>query len=337
MALAEDLDLRSRPVYQPGVYALRDTWFPIAFDNTVRARPIRRMLHGEPVFLWREGERVVAARSARGSADRRIGRSTSIDDGGFYVTVQRYGYVWVWYGDPARASSDLVPNIPVIPPQGTPARFQKEKIIDCSYELLTENVLDLTHAEFLHSNFAGAPMSEDDVVEVESTSETVTMTRLVRKHPMPAMQRLVAPRAQTQDIRVVSLNYVRSGVTVITVDMNPGIRAFAVHPVVPESPTRCRLVLTFYPRMAGWAGSLLVAALGIPLRQDNWALRAQNPNYLDGQPRRDLSSRFDKAGLRFRKVYESLVARQIDGDYSYSSDGHPARDIRAELHVDERV
>jgi hypothetical protein len=295
------------------------------------------MLHGEPVFLWREGHRAVAACFAGVPVDRRLGASTSTLDGGFYVTVQRYGYVWVWYGDPARASSDLVPNIPFIPPEGLPARFQKEKIFDCSYELLTENVLDLTHTDYLHSNFAGAPMSEDDVVEVESTSETVTMTRLVRKHPMPAMQRLLAPRARTQDIRVVSLNYVRSGLTVITVDMNPGIRAFAVHPVVPESATRCRLVLTFCPRIAAWAGPLLLAGLGIPLRQDNWALRVQNPNYLGAGSQRDLSSRFDKAGLRFRKVYEALVARQLDGDYSYHSDGHPARDVRAELHVDERV
>jgi hypothetical protein len=72
-------------------------------------------------------------------------------------------------------------------------------------------------------------------------------------------------------------------------------------------------------------------------RQDNWAVRKQNANYLDAGDDRDLSSRFDKAGLRYRKVYSALVARQQSGDYSYLDDGDPGRDITEILGINTRA
>lgn len=66
-------------------------------------------------------------------------------------------------------------------------------------------------------------------------------------------------------------------------------------------------------------------------------MRKQNANYLDAGADRDLSSRFDKAGLRYRKVYAALVARQQSGDHSYLDDGDPGRDITEALGINTRA
>ena len=45
----------------PGAHTLRDTWFPIAHSPHVKAVPIRRLIHSQPYYLWREGSRLLAA------------------------------------------------------------------------------------------------------------------------------------------------------------------------------------------------------------------------------------------------------------------------------------
>ena len=37
---------------------------------------------------------------------------------GHYTVLERYGYVWAWYGDPQHAHPDLIPFIPFLPADG---------------------------------------------------------------------------------------------------------------------------------------------------------------------------------------------------------------------------
>jgi hypothetical protein len=67
--------------------------------------------------------------------------------------------------------------------------------------------------------------------------------------------------------------------------------------------------------------------------QDNWAVRPQNALYQGTEHCKDSSSRFDAAGLRFRKTHGQLVERQRQGDYSYLADGDPGRDVSGDLRL----
>ncbi|MCF1592563.1 aromatic ring-hydroxylating dioxygenase subunit alpha [Streptomyces muensis] len=320
--------------FRPATFALRDTWFPLVHSSDVRRRPVRRAMHGEPVILSRDGDRIRATDDLPGAppALRRDGEFTG--GTGEYPVVERYGYAWVWYGDPEHASADLLPSVPHIPIEGMPRRFQGSIVFDCTYELICENLLDLTHADFLHSKLTGDSLSEDDVVEVKSTSETVTMIRTAHGRPIPDMQKSLVGDAKTQDIRVVTITHVRSGVCLLHGDFMPGMDIRMLHPVNPESRTRARTPVTYDPqRMPGYARALFPYTAHLVGRQDNWAVRSQNDRYLQPGGQRDLSSRFDKAGLRYRRVYNELVTRQLAGDYSYLADGDPGRDVSEELGV----
>ena len=302
----------------PGSFALRDTWLPLVHAARVARRTVRRAVHGDPVAFWREDRRLRATEG--------------------YPMVERYGYAWVWYGNPEAASPDLIPNVPHIPVEGMPRHLQGNVVFDCSYELVCENLLDLTHADYLHSSLTGDPLGEDDQITVDSTSETVTMVRTAPNRPIPKMQRPLVKGAKTQDVRLVTLVHVRSGVCVLHGDFNPGMSIRMLHPVNPESRNRCRTTVTYNPKhMPDLARHLFALTSHTVGRQDNWALRAQNAHYLRPDFQKDMNSRFDRAGIRYRKVYQDLVARQTNGDYTYLPDGDPARDVSEELGLHRRV
>jgi phenylpropionate dioxygenase-like ring-hydroxylating dioxygenase large terminal subunit len=324
--------------FNPGEFALRDTWFPLLQSFRVGRRPVRRAMHGAPVIFWRDGDRIRATEDMPGTPPQRRRQGELTHGTGEYITEQRYGYTWVWYGDPRNASTDLIPNVPHIPLDGMPKRFQGNVVFDCTYELLAENLLDLTHADFLHSSLTGDALSEDDVVEVESTSEVVTMIRTAHGRPIPDVQKAIVRGAKTQNIRVVTVTHVRSGLCVLHGDFNPGMSMRMFHPCNPETSTRTRTPVTYNPQhMPSMARNLFPLVTHIVGRQDNWAIRKQNANYVGVDDSRDLSSRFDKAALRYRKVYAALVARQQAGDYSYLADGDPGRDISDALGINRRA
>jgi phenylpropionate dioxygenase-like ring-hydroxylating dioxygenase large terminal subunit len=266
--------------------------------------------------------------------------SAFLDAAGDYPLIERYGYAWVWYGNPLNASSSFLPCIPHTPVDGLPRRFEATVIYDCTYELVCENLLDLTHADFLHSKLTGDALSEDDVIDVYSTSETVTMIRTAHGRPVPQMQKALAGGAETQNVRAVTITYVRSGLCVLHGDFNPGMSMPMIHPTNPETRERCRVPATFNPRYMPWFAKAVFPFSSYPVgRQDNWALRKQNAKYVGSAhpEKQDLSSRFDKAGLRYRKVYQQLAARQRDGDFTYLPDAGIDRDTSDELGINSRA
>ena len=129
----------------PGRFALRDTWFPIAHAPHVGVRPIRRLIHSQPYFLWREGDRVIAAEfHPLEQAKRRIQGGELSGGSGIYPSLERYGYVWVWYGNPDNAQEALLPDVPYLSRSGPklPRNMWGQIYFNAAYELCSENLLD---------------------------------------------------------------------------------------------------------------------------------------------------------------------------------------------------
>ena len=326
----------ARPThFEPATFALRDTWFPLFHGHQIGRRPARRAMHGQPVVAWRQDGRLQVSENMPDAPEARRRASEFTGGTGTYPAIERYGYVWVWYGDPENASPELLPNVPHIPEVGMPRRFKIDNVCDTSYELSVENLLDLTHADFLHTALTGDSLSEDDEIEVFSTSETVTMVRTSNGRAIPKMQRSLVGSAQRQDVRAATVAHVRSGVCLLHGRYTPGMSIRMISPNNPEMPTRTRQPVTFDPQeMPTLQRNLFAAAVGhMVSRQDNWAFQRQTPQYLQPRELGDLSSRFDAAGLRYRKMFQQLVERQKRGDFSYDADGDPGRDVTTELGV----
>lgn len=313
----------------PGEYALRDAWFPIAHSPHVTRHPIRRFIHSQPYFLWREGSQLKAAEHSPAQGNKFIA-SEFTGGSGLYPVLERYGYVWVWYGNPDNASEELIPNVPYLPKAGLklPRNMWGQIYFNCSSEICAENLLDLVHADYLHSEFVGDEINDGDYVSVTSTSETITMTREVTNKRIPRMLQLLGVPSKTADYRAVAHVHVRSNVVVLHGQFLPGFSQPLFHPLIPESRNLCRNNYTFNitdaPRIARNLFPLFAYGIG---PQDNTMMERQNPRYqLTGQPR-DASSRFDAAASRYRFVASKLIRRQQEGDFGYASDANPSVDI----------
>ena len=325
----------TRRDWVPVNYDLRDTWFPISHSRDVSARTIRRIIHAQPYFLWREnGQPMAAEFRPERLAQMRCEASAFTGGTGLYPVIERYGYVWVWYGNPERADAQFLPHIPFLPLDGSlPGYTQRTVRFDSASALSVENLIDLTHADFLHAGTIGDGVSESDVVEVEWTSETVTRTRIVtHKSVAPIMRWVGGVRAKYQDFRAVLHVHLRSNVCISYPRFRPGYDVPNLQPFLPVGKHRSRCDVTFNTTAAPVPLRYVMPRIAFVIQpQDNSVVRPQNERYFDPDERPDLHSRFDTPGTRYRFQMEQLAQRQQRGDFSYGSDADPGRDISALL------
>ncbi|BCQ07382.1 hypothetical protein JMUB5695_00803 [Mycobacterium heckeshornense] len=271
-------------LFEPGRVSLRDTWIPISHIPDIRRWPRPQELHGRQVYLWREHDgRIRAAETHPRKLSQPHAQATSATGGrGEFPVVERYGYVWIWYGDPDNLSEELIPDRPYLPRAGRrrPLHMWGTLRFHSTYELVCENLLDLTHVDFLHSKLIGDELCEEDRISVQSTSETVTMIREANGRRTPPAQRWFV-KSDRQDMRAVTHVHLRSGVVVLHGNFSPGLSVRLFHPLIPVSKERTTLKYSFNPKGANvLARNVFPLVSPIIARQDDAMLRPQNGRYL---------------------------------------------------------
>jgi hypothetical protein len=321
--------------WTPINYDLRDTWFPVSHSRDVTQRPIRRIVHSQPYYLWRENGKPRAAEFRPDQLQQMRAHASALTGGsGLYPVIERYGYVWAWYGNPDHADARLIPHIPFLPLDGgLPDYTQRTVRFDACSALSVENLIDLTHADFLHAGTIGDGTSESDMVEVEWTSETVTRTRIVtQKSVAPIMRWVGGVRAKYQDFRAVLHVHLRSNVCISYPRFRPGYDVPNLQPFLPVGQHRSRCDVTFNTTAAPIPLRYVMPRIAFVIQpQDNSVVRPQNERYFEPDERADLHSRFDTPGTRYRFLMEQLAQRQQRVDFAYGSDADPGRDISALL------
>ena len=126
----------------------------------------------------RSSARTTASATTRRAAapDAGAGDHQPERDRALVPVVERYRYVWVWIGDPTLADPDTIPDMhQMTDPDWT---GDGELIYaPCNYQLVLDNLMDLTHEEFVHASSIGqAELSESDFVTTHDDT-TVTVER----------------------------------------------------------------------------------------------------------------------------------------------------------------
>lgn len=93
-----------------------------------------------------------------------------------YPTVERYSVIWVWMGDKDKADPDLIPDFSCMDP-ATNYVGKRYLHAHANYVLETDNILDLSHIEFLHPGTLGSPGVKQAVTKVEQQGNQVTIYR----------------------------------------------------------------------------------------------------------------------------------------------------------------
>ena len=77
-----------------------------------------------------------------------------------YPLVEQGGALWVWMGDPARADPTKIPVFEFVADRTRWAGLTGHLRIEANYQLVIDNLLDLTHAAYIHVDTLGVKADE---------------------------------------------------------------------------------------------------------------------------------------------------------------------------------
>ena len=171
---------------------LRHAWYAAGFaEEFTPAALVPRTLLGEPLVLFRNADGGITAladrcphRFAPLSAGKVCDGGRSIEcayhglrfgaDGhcvhnphgeghipkassvAAWVVRERDRLVWLWAGDPGKADEALIPDYSHVTSAPEDATVRGYMPTACEYQLLVDNILDLTHADYLHAGTLGS-------------------------------------------------------------------------------------------------------------------------------------------------------------------------------------
>ena len=177
----------------------RNAWYVACTPDEIDGKPLGRQICGEPMVFFRgrdgavvaledfcphrgaplslgfvrEGELVCGYHGLAMGCDgrpanmpgQRVDRFPSICA---FPVVERYGFVWVWPGDPDLASADKLHHLEWAesPDWAYGGGLYR---IACDYRLMIDNLMDLTHETYVHASSIG--QKEIDEAPVETTVE----------------------------------------------------------------------------------------------------------------------------------------------------------------------
>ncbi|GAB7540486.1 aromatic ring-hydroxylating dioxygenase subunit alpha [Cupriavidus sp. 8B] len=245
-----------------------------------------------------------------------------------YPIVEKHGAAWVWMGAPEKADVTLVP--PIIGPDNPEwAMVCSTFDMDANAELVSDNLLDLSHAPFVHEATFGAsdPIALKMMKESESRRGVTQLDRGVRAERWQ-VGRQSNPYfgARPSDDKVVS-TFLVPGVFILTIhSYEPGVLDRNTGSDVAETPifARCtnqmitpisqnksRFFFNFGPWAA--AGNLKEHCFGIAdaaFQEDKAIIQAQQDMIHRSPGRKMVLLPMDQPIVRYNEIYARLLTEE---------------------------
>jgi vanillate O-demethylase monooxygenase subunit len=194
---------------------LRNAWYMAGWSGELpQGRPLERAIAGISLVLWRDqdGEPcVLRNRCPHRFAPLHMGKclpagviqcayhGLQFDGRGncvlnphgdgripagavvrYFRAVERHGMIWVWMGDPECADLSLLPDFSAID-EARCSRSGRYMRVNAGYTLETDNILDLSHIEFLHPGTLGSDKVKHAEVDLVQEGNTVHSRRFIRE------------------------------------------------------------------------------------------------------------------------------------------------------------
>lgn len=346
--------------FRPGQFAPKNCWYVVANRADVGRELLSRTVVNTPLAIYRTeaGEAVVLdgrcphrhfplGKSALEGDNIRCGYHGFVfgPDGqcveipsqdhvpracrvARYPAVEHGLWLWVWVGDPALADPALLPPLAETGLDGseglitTPLIFRE---VACRYQLLNDNLFDLSHLGFLHGNSIGTRENSSTPEELDKRPGYVASIRRITDAPVPptlwqrdvygleridrAMGMASYPpgfHAGTTEVRVPASHPSRGG------ELLSWTRVY--HCITPSTP-RTSLYHFAIGMPPGADPEAMKAALDPVIDEDVFASEEIEKiiDLYDGDPPPELMVRSDHNAVEGRRMIAAMMAAEGQG------------------------
>ncbi len=210
---------------------LKNGWYVAAWGDEISANPVERRVIGQRIVLYRRGDGSPVALAglcphrrmplAKGRVEGDLlscgYHGLTFGPDGTCVTVpcqaavpqgadlrsypleERYGLIWIWMGDPAKADPRTIIEIPN---WGDPAwGYSRGAAMryDCNYLYITDNLLDPSHVAWVHQSSFGDQSCEAVPLQARRDQRGMTVSRWILDTPVAPFYRDLVPFAGNAD------------------------------------------------------------------------------------------------------------------------------------------
>jgi len=360
-------DNESRPGTLP---APRNAWYVVAFSNEVGTKPLSRRILGNRLLFYRtdDGQPVALAdycahramalsqgkvvsgdrikcpyhgieydRSGacvRVPSQAQVPRSMKVRS---YPLVEKWRWIWAWMGDPAKADETLIPDhaeFGLAEGDGFRKTQRFMMPIGGNFQLLHENLLDVSHISFLHEGLfdSGSVASAPATTEIENGVITITRRVTETMSGVFAAQFEIAAGTRV-DRQLISRTWVPNLNLITNIlsfpdhpERAPAIR-HSPFPITPETDRSCHYFAAVAANYGkAQEGEELAKALQTTwdiFMADKLAIETIQQAYDEfGLLTPDTSVRADAAAIRFRRVLKGQVEAER-GERSANMEAFP--------------
>ena len=187
---------------------LRNAWYPVDWVDSLGPTPVAKMLLEEEIVLYRKADGTALAASnrcphrfaelhngkvigdnlqcpyhglqysptgacAHNPHGKNLPKAARIKS---YPLLERHDLIWIWMGASEKADPTLIPDLRVITDKGHRTVRGVLKLA-ADYQLYSDNLLDLSHSEFVHPVLLEQGSLDRSTVKVVQNGGTVNFIR----------------------------------------------------------------------------------------------------------------------------------------------------------------
>jgi phenylpropionate dioxygenase-like ring-hydroxylating dioxygenase large terminal subunit len=228
-----------------------------------------------------------------------------------YPVQEKYGLVWIFYGDLPEAERPPIPPLPEFE-DPTMRRIFLEFKVNTHYTRVLENALDQAHLYIVHANSFGAgfaqnPMVEDYEVQDEDWGVS-TKTRY--KNYTKAEKSLFRPFFNPKGTELNSkISFYLPNITKVEVDFGRGkLINYAVHLPIDDNTTISKRIQFRNFFITPWADSLCIKFLQKTCTEDSVVSESQYPKAVPDSLSAELHIPCDALQIAYRKLRQKYLA-----------------------------
>ncbi|MFK7946933.1 MAG: Rieske 2Fe-2S domain-containing protein [Saprospiraceae bacterium] len=244
-----------------------------------------------------------------------------------YPTVQKYRFIWVWMGNPALADESKIPDMH----WNTDLDWAGDgRMIEvkCNYRLVVDNLMDLTHETFVHSDSIGDDTVAEAPFDVVYDENTATVTRWMKGIDPPPFWKSQLNKKIKHDGKVDRWQIIKfEAPCTVTIDVgvaiadtgapegnrSQGVNGYVLNTITPSTNQTCLYFWTFCRNYNIHDQSNTIELKnGVTniFAQDEIILEAQQKAINQNPNREFYNLNIDAGAMWARRITDKMVAKE---------------------------